>query len=115
MAADPKTKAFYEPILATHPEQNVPLTLETVEALMAHKPVERAPRIRVPALFIAAEADVLVPPAQTYEIYERCGSAERALVRLPGADHFSVYVGETFETVIRHTGEWFQRHLGVAR
>jgi dienelactone hydrolase len=113
MAADPKTRAFYEPILAAHPEQNVPLTLETVEALLSHKPVAAAPHIRVPALFIAAEADVLVPPEQTYEIYERCASAEKALVRLPGADHFSVYVGETFATAMRHSGDWFQRHLGI--
>jgi pimeloyl-ACP methyl ester carboxylesterase len=113
MAADPKTRAFYDPILAANPQQNVPLTLETVEAMMSHRPVAAAGRMRAPALFIAAEADVLVPPEQTYQIYEHCGSGAKALVRLPGADHFSVYVGETFETVIRHTGEWFQRHLGI--
>ena len=47
------------------------------------------------------------------EIYERCASAEKALVRLPGADHFSVYVGETFATAMRHSGDWFGKHLGI--
>lgn len=114
MVPDPKTKAFYEPILAANPQQVVPLTLETFEAVETYRPLEHAGRIRTPILWISAEADVLVPPEQSHQIYERCGSPVKALVRLEGADHFSVYVGETFEATMRHAGEWFRKHLPVA-
>lgn len=113
MAPDPKTRAFYEPILAAHPEQRVPITLETFEAVDAYKPVDHAGRIRTPILWILAEEDVLVPPEQTEQIHERCGSPTKALVRLRGADHFNVYVGETFAETMRHAGGWFQLHLPV--
>lgn len=114
MVPDPKTKAFYAPILAANPQQVVPLTLETFEALETWRPIDHAGAIRTPILWISAEADVLVPPEQTHQIYERCGSPTKALVRLEGADHFSVYVGETFQVTMRHAGEWFQAHLPVA-
>lgn len=113
MYPDPKTRAFYEAVFAEHPEQKVPLTLETVEATLGHRPIEHAERIRTPIMWISAEADFLVPTSQSHEIYERCRSPHKELVRLEGADHFSVYVGETFETVMRHAGGWFQKHLPV--
>lgn len=112
MCPDPKTRAFYESVFAAHPEQNVPLALETVEAVMVHKPIEHAHRIATPIMWISAEADILVAPEQTHRIYERCASQVKALVRLPGVNHFDVYGGETFETVMRHAGEWFGKHLG---
>jgi len=114
MYPDPKTRAFYEGVFAAHPEQKAPLALETVEAVMVHKPIEHADRIRTPIMWISAEADILVAPEQSHRIYERCGSPAKALVRLPGADHFDVYGGETFNTVMRHAGTWFGQHLEAA-
>lgn len=114
MAPDPKTRAHYEKIFAAHPEQKVAVTLETIEAVMTYKPVEHSHRIRTPILWISAESDVLVSPQQTHAIFERCGSPNKSLVRLEGADHFElVHEGEHFRTTMRCAGEWLEKYLKV--
>jgi fermentation-respiration switch protein FrsA (DUF1100 family) len=87
------------------------IPLEFVDDTLGFNPewvVDRiAPR---PALFITAEDDRLVPPAESEALFARAGDPKRLLV-LPGCGHYEVYAGEPFRRVMDATLDWYGRHL----
>ncbi len=56
------------------------------------KPVEAVKRAKIPMLFIHGEDDGLVPCFMVYELYENCGSKEKELLVVEGADHAQSYM-----------------------
>lgn len=67
--------------------------------LALYRPVNKAHKIRLPLLVQACMQDSLVSPAAAERVAERAQHAE--LRRYPQMGHFSVYVGEGFDEVVR--------------
>lgn len=55
------------------------------------KPVKSVKNADIPMLFIHGEEDGLVPCFMVYELYEACGSNDKELLVVPGADHAQSY------------------------
>jgi len=81
-----------------------------VWSLPFFRPVDSAPRIRIPTLIIAAERDGLIPVAGIREMVPEIANAD--YMELPGADHFSLYAGPVFDKVVERQVTFFRRNLG---
>ncbi|MGD9536180.1 MAG: alpha/beta hydrolase [Alphaproteobacteria bacterium] len=66
-----------------------------------------APR---PVLFITADDDRLVPPEESYAMFEKAGEPKR-LVTLKGVGHYQVYFEPAFSQVMDATLAWYREHL----
>ncbi len=66
-----------------------------------------APR---PILFITTDDDRLVPPEESYALYDKAGEPKK-LVTLKGFGHYEVYVEPAFSQVMDETVAWFQHFL----
>jgi len=93
-AADPQTAAARARVVAGPPGMDVrtgALTLESVERILEFRPsgvVERiAPR---PALFIAAERDIVTPVEGISDMHRHAREPKRLEV-LPGITHYEIY------------------------
>jgi alpha-beta hydrolase superfamily lysophospholipase len=53
--------------------------------------LRQAERIRVPALVLQAEADRVVVPAATRQLYDRLGSVDKKWIEYPGYEHDSQF------------------------
>lgn len=79
--------------------------------------VRRIEDLESPILFIHGGADSFVPPAESEELYENCGSASKRLEIIEEADHtFGIRhpfeVGtEAYNIAKDLTESWFDRHL----
>lgn len=87
------------------------LPLEYIDETLQFHPewvVDRiAPR---PILFITTDDDRLVPPEETYALYEKAGEP-KDLVVLNGYGHYEVYAEPAFSDVMQPTLAWFERFL----
>lgn len=87
------------------------IPLEYVDETLQFAPewvVDRiAPR---PVLFITTDDDRLVPPEESYRLYERAGEPKK-LVVLEGYGHYEVYLEPAFSEVMRETVAWYRKHL----
>ena len=63
-----------------------------------------------PILFITSDDDRLVPPEESYSLYEKAGEPKK-LVTLTGVGHYEVYVEPAFSQVMDETVAWFQHYL----
>jgi pimeloyl-ACP methyl ester carboxylesterase len=93
-AADPETAAARARVVAGPPGMDVrtgAVTLESVERILEFRPsgvVQRiAPR---PALFVAAERDVVTPVEGISEMYRHAREPKRLEI-LPGITHYEIY------------------------
>lgn len=50
-------------------------------------PVDAAPRMRAPALFLHGRDDIVVPPAAAKDLEAACGSREKRVIYFEGAGH----------------------------
>ena len=66
-----------------------------------------APR---PILYITTDDDRLVPPEESYKLYEKAGEPKK-LVVLKGFGHYEVYVEPAFAQVMDETVAWFEQYL----
>ncbi|MCM1544056.1 MAG: alpha/beta hydrolase [Ruminococcus sp.] len=57
--------------------------------------LESVKKAKVPMLFIHGSVDDFVPTFMVYQVYEACGSAEKDLMVVEGADHAQSYVTNT--------------------
>jgi dienelactone hydrolase len=73
-----------------------------------YRPVRHAGRIACPWLVSIADRDVVTPPQPALKAAAR---APRSEVRRYDAEHFDIYVGETFERVVADEVEFLARHL----
>lgn len=77
-----------------------------------YRPVDEAPEISCPFLFVLAEADRLIPPASVEDAAGRVPKGE--LHRVP-VGHFDVYRGDPFENVVRREADFLEEHLDGRR
>ena len=52
------------------------------------------PDVKIPMIFIHGEADTLVPCRFSVQNYEACGSADKRLILVAGAEHGMGYLTE---------------------
>ncbi len=87
------------------------IPLEYVDETLQFAPewiVDRiAPR---PVLFITTDDDRLVPPEESFRLYERAGEPKK-LVVLEGYGHYEVYMEPAFHEVMQATVAWYRQHL----
>ena len=96
---------------AGNPSAVTEVPLEFVDDTLLFNPewvVDRiAPR---PVMFITADDDRLVPPAESEALYARAGEPKK-LVVLKGFGHYEVYEGEAFRQVMDATIDWYREHI----
>ena len=73
-----------------------------------YRPIEFAPQVECPTLFIYAEQDTLISPVIVKEAAKKI--KDITTVGLP-IEHFDIYEGEAFETVVSIEAEFLKRHL----
>ena len=73
-----------------------------------YRPVADAHRIACPLLVCVADRDDLTPPEPAVRVAER---APRGELRRFDADHWDVYLGDTFESAVEAQVEFLTRHL----
>jgi uncharacterized protein len=87
------------------------IPLEYIDETLQFAPewiVDRiAPR---PVLFITTDDDRLVPPEESFRLYERAGEPKK-LVVLRGYGHYEVYLEPAFHEVMQATVAWYRQHL----
>jgi pimeloyl-ACP methyl ester carboxylesterase len=73
-----------------------------------YRPIKSAPKVKCPALIIAAEKDSIIP---LKAVEKTAALMENAtLVRMP-LGHFEIYVGEPFEEVVKVETDFLKEHL----
>lgn len=73
-----------------------------------YRPVARAKKIRCPVLFCIASDDVVTPPSAARRA--ALGAARSESKEYPGG-HFTLYTGQTFESVITDQIDFLTRHV----
>lgn len=110
MPADPASAEWAGQILREFPQRAYRLPLESAAEIIEWSPVDLvasiAPR---PTLFVLAEGDVLVPPEQTVELFERAGQPKE-LFRLKGAEHHDATGGPRLAEVLDRVGRWLSEY-----
>jgi len=59
------------------------------------RPVEVAPRIRIPVLQIQGDADPKVRPAQARRLFDSLGSGQKQWISIPGGTHNKLWLPDT--------------------
>ena len=97
-------KSFWEDLQANRERFDLPQAVSELE---------------IPALFIHGADDTSVPPKESEELYERCGSFQKKLEIIESAGHtfgirhpFEMPTQE-YELAVNLTENWFDRHLNV--
>jgi dipeptidyl aminopeptidase/acylaminoacyl peptidase len=70
------------------------------------KPVNFAPKVKVPALFIHGVDDDFIPMSHTEAVFEKYGSTDKDVIYCEG-DHNSERPKETIDGAVK----FFQKHL----
>jgi pimeloyl-ACP methyl ester carboxylesterase len=111
MPADPASAEWGRAILQQFPQRAYRLPLETVAEILEWSPIDLVPALGTrPALFVLAENDVLVPPEQTVEMYERA-TGPRELFRLTDAEHHDATGGPKLAEVLDRVDRWLAAHV----
>jgi len=76
--------------------------------LLFYRPIALAKRVKCPALLVMAEKDSLTSPKAVERTASKMSKA--TLFRLP-VGHFDVYVGETFERVVKMEADFLEKYL----
>lgn len=113
LAADARTVAARARVVGGPPGMDVrtgALTLESVERILEFRPSDQVARIAPrPALFVAAELDVVTPVEGVSGMHARCGEPKRLEV-IPGITHYEIYQ----EPHIGRIVAWTHELLGAA-
>lgn len=108
---DRQSAALAEAARKNNPNAINTLPLDYIDETLQFHPewvVDKiAPR---PILFITTDDDRLVPPEESYALYEKAGEPKK-LVTLKGFGHYEVYVEPAFSQVMDETVAWFRQHL----
>jgi dienelactone hydrolase len=86
------------------------MAARSVFSLMGYSPGRSAHRIRVPTLVQVALRDQTTPAAAATSVVERITLGE---LRTYDTDHFSPYLGETFEAFVADQIAFLRRHVPV--
>jgi len=96
---------------ANNPAAVGTIPLEYIDETLSHHAdwvVDKiAPR---PILFITSDDDRLVPPEESYSLFDKAGEPKK-LVTLEGVGHYEVYDPPAFDQVMAETLAWFDRYL----
>ncbi|MFH1169844.1 MAG: alpha/beta fold hydrolase [Chloroflexota bacterium] len=118
LPADPDTINImiprFEKFRTEHSSKGYPL--ETADALMDYKPEQVAEKISPSAaLFIHTANDVLVPPEESWNMYERAKEPKKIVI-IPNCVHYDVYKFNkpaVFKKVMATAVAWFKEYLPV--
>jgi uncharacterized protein len=102
--AEPGYRALFEP----DDEFRNEIAARVFLRVGAYRPAVSASQIACPWLVCVCEHDAVTPPAPAEKAAER---APRGEVRRYDAQHFDIYVGETFEAAVADQVEFLRRHM----
>ncbi|MFZ6028703.1 MAG: alpha/beta hydrolase [Chloroflexota bacterium] len=111
LITDDDSRAFFAQVAQDHPhlaETKIPFTL--LQHIIEHNPEEEIGNVACPTLILAAENDIVTPPAEAQALYE-CARGVKRVVLLPNCRHYDAYAGEPFEKGIAETIAWYSSYL----
>ncbi|MFP5384249.1 MAG: alpha/beta hydrolase [Gammaproteobacteria bacterium] len=88
------------------------VTARTTLKVPLFRPIQDAPNVKCPALFVVCTKDSVAPAAIAEKAAGRIPKAE--VVRFP-VGHFDVYFGPDFERSVGAMEDFLRRHIGAAR
>jgi uncharacterized protein len=104
----PDAEPGYRALFASDGEFRNEVAARVFLRLTTYRPAVSAPQIACPWLVCVCEHDAVTPPAPAEKAAAR---APRGEVRRYDAQHFDIYVGETFEAAVADQAEFLRRHL----
>jgi pimeloyl-ACP methyl ester carboxylesterase len=109
---DEEARAWRRAMEAEHPAMAFRTTLESAQKMIEFWPERHLPSDRpVPALFVHAGEDTMVPVDESKRMWQRAAEPKR-LVVIPDIGHHEVHRGEAFARVIAEIDGWLGEHLG---
>jgi len=101
----------YEALLPPKTTFRNEVAARVAPTIATYRPGRVAKKIMVPILFCVSDIDSVTPPAQTLR-YAR--TAPRGEIKRYDAGHFTFYLGEPFEALVRDQVEFLTRQLQPA-
>jgi dienelactone hydrolase len=104
--------------LAAQARRNLPGAAMQVPLAMVHETLHFRPEWVVDriapraALFVTSDADELVLPEESEQLYRRAGEPKK-LVVLKGYGHYQVFVPPALDEVMAETVGWYERYLSA--
>lgn len=72
-------------------------------------PVEAMENCHIPVIFAHGEADTFVPFEMVYAVYDACGSEDKKLITVPGAEHArAFFINNDIKNAIR---EYYKKYM----
>lgn len=109
--SDAESKAFFEENRVQYPKMDIKIPFLTVRETLHYKPAEAAAQVACPSLVVIAEQDKVNPPEQGRALFDAIGSATKKLYEQPGARHYDIYTGASFQQVVQVQTDWFKQYL----
>lgn len=109
--SDAESKAFFEENRAQYPKMDIKIPFLTVRETLHYKPAEAAAKVACPSLVVIAEQDSVNPPEQGRILFDAIGAETKKLYEQPGARHYDIYAGESFQQVVQVQTDWFKQYL----
>lgn len=111
LLADRQSAALAAAARAKNPNAINTLPLDYIDETLGFHPEWVVDKISPrPILYITTDDDRLVPPEESYALYEKAGEPKK-LVTLKGFGHYEVYVEPAFSQVMDETVAWFEQYL----
>lgn len=111
LLADRQSAALAAAARAKNPNAINTLPLDYIDETLEFHPEWVVDKISPrPILYITTDDDRLVPPEESYALYEKAGEPKK-LVTLKGFGHYEVYVEPAFSQVMDETVAWFEQYL----
>jgi uncharacterized protein len=111
LLADRQSAALAAAARAKNPNAINTLPLDYIDETLEFHPEWVVDKISPrPILYITTDDDRLVPPEESYALYEKSGEPKK-LVTLKGFGHYEVYVEPAFSQVMDETVAWFEQYL----
>lgn len=111
LLADRQSAALAAAARAKNPNAINTLPLDYIDETLEFHPEWVVDKISPrPILYITTDDDRLVPPEESYALYEKAGEPKK-LVVLKGFGHYEVYVEPAFSQVMDETVAWFEQYL----
>jgi dipeptidyl aminopeptidase/acylaminoacyl peptidase len=111
LLADRQSAALAAAARAKNPNAINTLPLDYIDETLEFHPEWVVDKIAPhPILFITTDDDRLVPPEESFSLYEKAGEPKK-LVVLKGVGHYEVYAEPALTQVMDETVAWFGQYL----
>jgi dienelactone hydrolase len=104
----PDAEPGYRALFSTRDEFRNEVAARVGLRVGTYRPIRHAARVACPWLVVVADRDAVTPPGSALKAAAR---APRSEVRRFDAEHFDIYVGDTFERVVADELAFLERHL----